>query len=128
VDYIIRLRPSGVKKLVDELDKAFTQSVKYNGKNNQWNQIIQLKAQELSNYLVNKLKKIDFHLPEPSLERVDNREIRDKILNLSYSEWEKMGYSKGNLHYMKQNAKANKPFALNQHIRDRLDGIQGEVK
>jgi CRISPR-associated protein Cas1 len=32
-----------------------------------------------------------------------------------------MGFSKGTLHYMKQNAKSDKPFSLNGHVRDRLN-------
>lgn len=122
-DYIIRLRPSGVKKLVEELDKTFSQTVKYHNQNNQWGMVIRIKAQELSNYLIGKQKGIDLSLPEPILERVDNIELRNKILNLSYNEREKMGFSKGTLHYMKQNAKTNKPFTLNQHVRERLEGM-----
>ncbi len=43
-----------------------------------------------------------------------------------------MGFSKGTLHYMKQNAKSDKPFTLNAHVRERLEewgktieGIEG---
>ena len=32
-----------------------------------------------------------------------------------------MGFSKGTLHYMKQNAKSDKPFSLNTHVRERLE-------
>ncbi len=32
-----------------------------------------------------------------------------------------MGFSKGTLHYMKQNAKADKPFTLNAHVKERLE-------
>jgi len=32
-----------------------------------------------------------------------------------------MGFSKGTLHYMRQNAKADKPFTLNAHVRERLE-------
>jgi len=32
-----------------------------------------------------------------------------------------MGFSKGTLHCMKKNAKADKPFSLNSHVRERLD-------
>jgi CRISPR-associated protein Cas1 len=46
----------------------------------------------------------------------------------------KMGFSKGTLHYMKQNAKSNKLFTLNTHVRERLEelerfgeGIGGEL-
>ena len=32
-----------------------------------------------------------------------------------------MGFSKGTLHCMKQNAKSKKPFNLNAHVRERLE-------
>jgi len=46
---------------------------------------------------------------------------RLKIVKITYADWQKMGFSKGTLHYMKKNAKENKPFAFNKHVRDRLD-------
>ena len=32
-----------------------------------------------------------------------------------------MGFSKGTLHYMKQNAQGDKPFTMNKHIKERLN-------
>ncbi|SES85307.1 CRISP-associated protein Cas1 [Methanococcoides vulcani] len=43
--------------------------------------------------------------------------LRKKILDMSYTKWKKMGFSKGSLHYMKQNVKSDKPFTLNTHVR-----------
>ncbi len=45
---------------------------------------------------------------------------RKKIIEMPYTDWKKLGYSKGTLHYMKQNAKGDKPFTLNAHVRERL--------
>jgi hypothetical protein len=38
-----------------------------------------------------------------------------------------IGVSKGTLHYMKKNAKAEKPFTLNKHVRERLDGANKSI-
>lgn len=45
---------------------------------------------------------------------------------------EKMVFSKGTLHYMKQNAMSDKPFILNAHVKERveqwekmIEGIEG---
>lgn len=46
--------------------------------------------------------------------------LRKKIIDMSYTEWKNMGFSKGTLNYMKENAKADKPFTLNAHVRERL--------
>jgi CRISP-associated protein Cas1 len=122
-DYIIRIRSEGVKKLMIELDNTFSQTVKYRGMNQQWGNIILLKTQELANQLLGKRKTIDFASPHEELERVDNQNLRNKILNLSYVEWKDMGFSKGTLHNLKLNAKGSKPFTINSHIRIRLESI-----
>ena len=56
-----------------------------------------------------------------NVRRDDSDKIRQKILNVSYTEWQKMGFSKGTLYYMKKNAKAEKPFSLNKNVRERVD-------
>ncbi|NPE30306.1 hypothetical protein HNV12_20590 [Methanococcoides sp. SA1] len=43
---------------------------------------------------------------------------------MPYVEWKEMGFSKGTLHYMKQNARSKKLFSLNGHIRERLDCVE----
>ena len=80
-----------------------------------------LKTRELVQYLVEKTKAIDFSKPEFTIHRQDSEDIRQKILSISYTEWKNMGFSKGTLYYMKQNAKTDKPFTLNAHVRDRLE-------
>ena len=57
-------------------------------------------------------KEFDFVSPEFGGQRVDSHEIRQNILNISYVDWKKLGFSKGTLHYMKQNAKSDKPFSV----------------
>ncbi len=54
-------------------------------------------------------------------ERDDSVLLRKKIIDMPYTEWTKMGFSKGTLHYMKQNAEIDKPFSLNAHVRVRLE-------
>ncbi len=66
-------------------------------------------------------KDLNFIKPEYEIERVDSYEIRHKILNISYADWKKLGFSKGALHYMKQNAKSDKPFTLNAHVLERVN-------
>lgn len=62
-NYHIRIRPKGVQKLVHRLDESFSQTVKYQGKNYQWNTIMQAKTLELSQYLQGKRKCLDFGKP-----------------------------------------------------------------
>ena len=59
--------------------------------------------------------------PEYEIEKIDSYDIRQKILNISYVDWKKLGFSKGTLHYMKQNAKSDKPFTLNSQVLERVN-------
>lgn len=120
-NYALRLRPSGAKKLTEEFQTWMNKSVSYQDKSMMWSYVLLLKTRELAQFLNGKTKKIDFATPSYTIERQDTDEIRKKILAISYTEWKEMGFSKGTLHYMKQNAKGDKPFTVNKHVKERLE-------
>jgi CRISPR-associated protein Cas1 len=68
-----------------------------------------------------KTQNFDFSTPKFTLNRQDSDKIRQKIDKISYVNWQNMGFSKGTLHYMKKNSKAEKPFTMNKHVRERLN-------
>lgn len=119
-NYNIRIRPDGVKKLMAELMPQFTKTVKYTGYYREWGYIITEKAYELGQFIIGKRKSLDFSNPEPVLERYDSDDMRKKILDMPYTEWRKMGYSKGSLYYLKKNAKNDKPFKIYGKVREKL--------
>lgn len=119
--YSLRLKPSGAKKVTEELQNWMNKKVPYHKNSVTWNYALLLKTRELVQYLVEKRKSIDFSKPEFSIDRQDSDDIRQKILSISYTDWKNMGFSKGTLHYMKQNAKADKPFTMNAHVKERLE-------
>jgi CRISP-associated protein Cas1 len=57
------------------------------------------------------------------LVRLDNAKLWEQKPKISYNLWNKMGFSKGTLHNMKKNARSNKPFTLNQHVKRRRDAL-----
>ena len=71
--------------------------VGYGDKQTTWGSILLLKTRELSHYLTEKTKKLDFVSPEFGVQRVDSQEIRQKILKISYADWKKLGFSKGTI-------------------------------
>ncbi len=119
--YSLRLKPSGAKKVTEEFNNWMNKKVPYKKLSVMWSYALLLKTRELTQYLVGKRKTLDFSKPAYAVERQDSDEIRQKILSISYTEWEKMGFSKGTLHYMKKNAEADKPFTLNAHVKERLE-------
>ena len=121
--YSLRLKPSGAKKVIEEFNNWMNKKVAYKKQSVMWSYALLLKTRELAQYLVGKIKTLDFSKPAYAVERHDSEDVRQKILSISYTEWKKMGFSKGTLHYMKKNAEADKPFSLNAHVRERLENL-----
>ncbi len=126
--FSLRLRPTGARKVTAEFNNMMNGKVEYRKKNSSWGSILLLKARELSHHLVGKRKAVEFMKPVYVAERHDTDLLRKKIIDMSYTEWKDMGFSKGTLHYMKQNAKADKPFTLNAHVREREEMWEQSVK
>lgn len=103
-----------------EVSGQFSSNVPDQKASYEWSYVVSLKARELAHQIVGKRKLIDFSCPEPNLKREDTYELREKILTMPYSEWKKMGYSKGTLHYLKLNAKEDKPFKICGKNRNRV--------
>ena len=112
------MKPTGTRKIVNEFSSMLNKKVSYQGRESTWEDVIFLKVRELAHYLTSKKEKLYFVEPEYEIERIDSYDIRQKILNISYVGWKKLGFSKGTLHYMKQNALLDKPFTLNAHVRE----------
>jgi CRISPR-associated protein Cas1 len=79
-----------------------------------------MKANELVQYLVGRHKTLDFSKPSLVLKREDDFDLRQKIISIPYSKAKQLGFSKGTLWYMKQNAKSDKPFKVYGKVREKL--------
>ncbi len=96
--YSMRLKKSGIDKLLRLIQESLSTRVRYKGAEWQWYTLIYDKAREFSRDF-----KAKFTDPEFTTERADTKDLREKILKMSYAEWKKIGYSKGSLWYMKHN-------------------------
>jgi CRISPR-associated protein Cas1 len=123
-NYNIRIRPDGVKKLMAELMPQFSKTSMYKGYYREWGYIITEKAYELGQFIIGKRKFNDFSEPEPVLERHDSDDMRKKILDMSYVEWQSKGFSKGSLYYLNKNAKDDKPFKIYGKVMRRMENAE----
>jgi CRISP-associated protein Cas1 len=115
--YTLRLRPTGARKVTEAVNAWLNRTVAYQGNEIAWSYIMLLKARELAHYLMGKKRALVFLTPAYYIDRQDSEEMRKKILNISYAEWKKRGYSKGTLHYLKKNAEGEKPFTINKRVK-----------
>ncbi|MGA2913118.1 MAG: CRISPR-associated endonuclease Cas1 [Methanoregula sp.] len=122
--FTLRLKASGAQKVTQAVNKWLNKVTNYQEKEISYGYLITSKTRELVRYLT--VQNVSFNVSTSVLnvklnvKRYDSDKMRQKILNVSYAEWQKMGFSKGTLYYMKKNAKAEKPFTLNKHVRERL--------
>ena len=122
-NYNLRLRPTGARKVTEAFNKQLNRIVTYYNKQCSWSYVILLKVRELAAYVIGKSKELDFLTPDVTLNRVDSEDLRKKILAISYTQWAKMGFSRGTLHYMKKNAKADKPFKIYPQVAKKLENL-----
>lgn len=119
-NYNIRIRPDGVRKLIGLFDARFTSKTSYQGKNWEWGYVIASKTGELARFIEDNRKTIDFANPSPDLKRDDSEAMRSHILDLSYAEWKKSGFSKGTLHELKKKARSDEPFKIYSNVKEKL--------
>lgn len=119
-NYNLRLRPSGAKKLMEEISLWFNRRVEYKGQMFKWGNVLIEQTRELAHYVSG--KKGILNLSEPFFEigRDDTEEMRKLILEMPYKKWKDMGFSKGTLHPLKQKVKEGKPFMLSENVKERL--------
>jgi len=79
------------QRFIDLLREHCNGGVKYGGRVPKWDTVIELKTAESGRHLVGKSSRLDFSEPAPTLSRVDGRELREEILNLSNSDARRIG-------------------------------------
>ena len=98
---------------------SFT-GVDYNGRVLKWDTVIEQKATELNWFLVGKLKSLSFAKPTLELKRYDNRETRNRILELTQESARELGIGKSTLHYLRRNCMSDDRFTIYRKVRKKL--------
>jgi CRISPR-associated protein Cas1 len=109
-DYRYRFDPEAKHRFLDLLRESFNSGVRYRERALKWDTVIEDKTNELGRFLTGRSPRLDFVEPAPSLERLDNRELRAKILALTASEAKQIGIGKSTLHYLRRNASSRDTF------------------
>ena len=102
-NYHTRLGENVAKLLIEKINSNFNARYNYkNGKNYSHQIILQDNLQQLSNFIVDKKEEFGFAIPKMNLNRNDNLELREKILNMTAEERKQLGINKSTLWYLKK--------------------------
>jgi CRISPR-associated protein Cas1 len=119
-NYVLRLKPEGVKKLLAVLQIKFNSNVRYRGKYYGWSTVMRLKCQELAGYILARRSELDFNNPRPLLPRDDSDAVRSRILSMSVAEARELGIRKNTLWYIQQRARTGKPIKIYKQVTKKL--------
>jgi len=119
-NYVLRVRPEAVGKLIDALRAKFNSPVRHAGKFFSWDTLIKMKAQELAKYILGRRTRLDFGEPKPILHRTDFEAIRTRILSMTTAEARKRGIRKNTLSYLRQRASSDRPLVVYNKVREKL--------
>jgi CRISPR-associated protein Cas1 len=116
-DYRYRFEPEAKQRFLDLLRERFNSAVGYKGRALKWDTVIEQKTAQLGRYLVGRSSEIDFSEPPLLLTRTDDRELRNRILNLRQSKAHALGIGKSTLHYLRKDARRQSPFIIRAKTR-----------
>ena len=116
-NYHTRLGEDVAKLLIEKINSNFNAKYNYkNGKNYSYQVILQDNLQQLTNFIVDKKKEFDFIIPKIKLNRNDNLELREKILNMTSEERKELGINKSTLWYIQKNLSDGKTPKIYEKI------------
>ena len=116
-NYHTRLGEDISKLLIEKINSNFNAKYNYkNGKNYSYQIILQDNLQQLANFIVDKKKEFEFVIPKMKLNRNDELELREKILNMTSEERKQLGINKSTLWYIKKNLLEGKTPKLYKKI------------
>ena len=110
-NYHTRLGEDVAKLLIEKINSNFNAKYNYKkGKNYSYQIILQDNLQQLGNFVADKKKEFEFIIPKMKLNRNNNLELKERILNMTPEEREQLGINKSTLWYLKKTCLKVKPL------------------
>jgi CRISPR-associated protein Cas1 len=122
-DYRYRFEPEAKGRFLGLLRERFNSGVTYKTHAFEWDTIIEQKTVELGRFLIDRSARLDFMDPTPSLQRIDDRELRKRILSLSQREARDLGIERSTLHYLRRCARNGPTFRLHAKTLSRVEMV-----
>ena len=120
-NYHTRLRENTAKMLIEKINHNFNHKELYkNNKRCSYQSILHDQTQQLANFILDKQKRLEHDIPKIKLERNDDVEIREKILNMTPQQRKELGINKSTLWYMKKNIVQKKKISVYSKIKNKI--------
>jgi CRISPR-associated protein Cas1 len=93
-DYRYHFEVEAKQRFLDLLGERLNAGVRYGKRLLKWDTVTEQKALELGRFLIDRSIRLNFAEPVPNLRRIDDRELRKRIIRLSQPEARDLGIGK----------------------------------
>ena len=120
-NYHIRLKPKTAKLLIEKIKDNFNKRYQFKNKQFTLDNILYENARILSYYISGKSKGLDFSIPEMRIERVDNKEVRSRIMSIDPQKRKELGINKSTLWYQQKKIKEGKSIKMYNKTKVKIE-------
>lgn len=111
-NYHIRLKEQTAKALVEKIRLHRNIKAVFKGRNATYQTILHRNVQMLANFVIDKNKQLDFHVPIFAFKRNDGLNIQQRIFAMTPEERKRRGISKSGLWYQKKKLAQGKTIKI----------------
>ena len=117
-NYHIRLKPNTAKLLIERIKENFNRRYEFRNKQYTLDNILFENVRTLSKYILDKSKEMTFSIPDMKIVRVDNKDVRSKIMAIDPDKRKTLGINKSTLWYQQKKIKEGKPIKVYEKTRN----------
>ena len=114
------MRPKTAKLLIEKIKDNFNKRYQFKNKQYTLDNILYENVRALSNYISGKSMGLDFNIPEMRIERVDNKEVRSRIMSIDPIKRRELGINKSTLWYQQKKIKEGKEIRVYSKTRVKI--------
>lgn len=119
-NFNIRLREGTVKALIEKVKVNFNMKVDYKGKNWSYENILLDMVRSMANYIEGKTFTFTLNIPDLELSRVDDVDLKDKIMSMTIEERRRLGIRRNTLWYMRKNIEKGQKVKIYEKVMSKL--------
>lgn len=121
-NYHIRLREQTAKMFIEKIQANLNNRAKYKGKNYTYENILLDNIMQLAGHIQDKQEKLKLDIPLLKINRNDNLDIRDTLLNMTPEERRKLGINRNTLWYIRKNLEDGKKIKIYDKVKTKITG------
>ena len=114
------MKPRTARLLIEKIKDNFNKRYQFKNKQYTLDNILYENVRTLSNYIFGKSKNLEFNIPEMRIERVDNKDVRSRIMSIDPIKRRELGINKSTLWYQQKKIKEGKEIKVYSKTRVKI--------